>query len=282
MNVVVAVLAALAVSLVYSGITAPPMGRRAPLTQRLDELAAESGVSGLTGARLIAAAVAAALVAFVVISGITGSAPIAIVVATAGGVWPFGWVRGMRSRRRRRFRDAWPDALAALVASVRSGTSLAEACIDLGRRGPEPLRDGFMAFTTTYLSSGSFPTAIARMRDEMADPIADRVGLALQVAYEVGGTDLVRVLRATSDFVRDDIRVRKEIEARWSWTVTAARVAAAAPWIVLIMMATRPEAAAAYDSPMGLAVIAAGAAITFLGYRLMLRAGRLPEDRRLA
>lgn len=282
MNVFVTVLAALSVALIYSGITAPPADRGPVLMRRLDALAVESGIRNLTSARLIGASVGAGALTFVLIAGLTSSAPIAAVLALAATVWPFGWVRGIRSRRRRRFRDAWPDALAALIASVRAGTSLAEACIGIGKRGPEPLRPGFLAFTTTYLSSGSFPTGIARMRSAMADPIADRVGLALQVAYEVGGTDLVRVLRATSDFVRDDIRVRKEIEARWSWTVTAARVAAAAPWIVLIMMATRPEAAAAYDTPVGLAVIAGGAAATFLGYRLMLRAGRLPEDRRLS
>jgi tight adherence protein B len=115
----------------------------------------------------------------------------------------------------------------------------------------------------------------------MADPIADRVIAALILTYEVGGTELVRVLRSLGDFVREDLRVRKEIEARWSWTVTAARVAAAAPWIVLLLMATRPEAAAAYNSSSGMAVIGGGAVATIVGYRLMLRASRLPEERRL-
>ena len=84
-----------------------------------------------------------------------------------------------------------------------------------------------------------------------------------------------------ADFVREDLRVRKEIEARWSWTVTAARVAATAPWIILLLMSTRPEAAAAYNSSTGAAVIAGGAGATVLGYRLMLKAGSLPEERRL-
>ena len=92
----------------------------------------------------------------------------------------------------------------------------------------------------------------------------------------------MRVLRTLGNFVREDIRVRKEIEARWSWTVTAARVAAGAPWLVLLLMSTRPEAAIAYNSASGVVVVIAGAAATILGYRLMLRAARLPEDRRLS
>ncbi|MEA2510448.1 MAG: tight adherence protein, partial [Actinomycetota bacterium] len=120
-----------------------------------------------------------------------------------------------------------------------------------------------------------------RLRDELADPIADRVVAALALTYEVGGTELIRVLRSLSDFVREDLRVRREIEARWSWTVTAARTAAAAPWIVLLLMATRPEAAAAYNSSAGAVVIGAGGVATIVGYRLMLRAARLPDERRL-
>jgi tight adherence protein B len=115
----------------------------------------------------------------------------------------------------------------------------------------------------------------------MADPVADRVVTALVLAHEVGGTDLVRVLRTLVDFVREDLKVRQEIEARWSWTVTAARVAAAAPWLVLVMMSTRPETAMAYNSPSGVVVILIGAAATGLGYALMLRAARLPTERRL-
>jgi tight adherence protein B len=164
---------------------------------------------------------------------------------------------------------------------VRAGISLPEACSSLLERGPRELAHGFESFRNSYRSSGSFEAGLRRLRDDLADPIADRVATALLLAHEVGGTDLVRVLRTLADFVREDLRVRKEIEARWSWTVTAARVAAAAPWVVLVMMALRPEAASAYNTATGVAVIVCGAAATFAGYRLMLRAARLPEQRRL-
>ena len=46
-------------------------------------------------------------------------------------------------------------------------------------------------------------------------------------------------------------------------------------------MSTRPEAAAAYNSSAGVTVVGAGAVLTITGYRLMLRAARLPDHRRL-
>ncbi len=79
----------------------------------------------------------------------------------------------------------------------------------------------------------------------------------------------------------DDVRTRGELEARQSWTVYAARLAVAAPWIVLALLATRTEAAGAYDSPAGFAVLLTGATCTVVAYTLMLRVARLPEDPRV-
>jgi tight adherence protein B len=89
------------------------------------------------------------------------------------------------------------------------------------------------------------------------------------------------VLRTLSAFVREDVAARREIEARQSWTVVAARVAAAAPWLVLVLVASRPQGARAFDSPTGIIVLLVGGAVTVVGYRLMVRIGRLPDEPRI-
>ncbi|MPZ69240.1 MAG: type II secretion system protein F [Actinobacteria bacterium] len=278
----VALFAALGLLLLYNGITVPPGHHRSRFVTRLEERSIDAGFPGLSAPKLLTGLVVAALSAFVLATGLTSSTAIGIAGAVLGSTIPLSFLRARSQRRRRLFRDAWPDALASLIASVRAGVSLPESCSALAERGPTELRNGFQALLSTYRSTGSFPNGIHSLTRTLADPIADRVGASLLLAHEVGGSDLVRVLRTTSDFVLEDARIRKEIEARWSWTVTAARVAAAAPWVVLIMMATRPEAARAYDSPSGMLVIAGGGMATFVGYRMMLRAARLPEERRLS
>jgi tight adherence protein B len=92
---------------------------------------------------------------------------------------------------------------------------------------------------------------------------------------------LGRVLRTLAAFLREDLAVRKEVEARQSWTVVAARVAAAAPWIVLVLVASRPQGRAAFDSVQGMVVLVGGALATVVGYRMMLALGRLPEEPRV-
>ena len=283
MTMLVAGLAALGIVLVYSGVTVPLRGRGSGggWSTKLDDLVRESGVQGLSGAGLVSVTLALWAATLIVVAGLTSSIVVAAAVSAAAAWAPVSRLSARRARRRRGFREAWPDAIAGLIAGVRAGVSLPESCLSLVERGPHELRPGFTAFGSAYRSSGSFHAGLDRMRGELADPIADRVIAALAMANEVGGTELVRVLRTLGDFVREDVRVRKEIEARWSWTVTAARVAAAAPWIVLVMMSTRPEAATAYNSAAGVTVVAAGAGLTLVGYRLMLRAARLPDHRRL-
>ena len=281
MRVLMTAVGALGLLLLFDGLTTPEVRRRPPLLRRLDLLAHESGMQSMTGMRLIGASVASGLAVYVVVAALTSSLIESVVISVGAASLPIATARARRKRRLRRFREAWPDAIAVLISGIRAGVSLPESCLTLVTRGPRELQPGFAAFTSTYRSSGSFRAGLTRLAAEMADPVADRVVTVLVLAHEVGGTDLVRVLRTLGDFVREDLKVRQEIEARWSWTVTAARVAAAAPWLVLVMMSTRPETATAFSSPSGVLVILMGAAATGLGYALMLRAARLPTERRL-
>ena len=101
------------------------------------------------------------------------------------------------------------------------------------------------------------------------------------MARDVGGTDLGRLLRTLSAFLREDARTRAELETRQGWTVNAARLAVAAPWIILALLSLRPEAVDAYNTPQGLVVLAIGGGVCLIAYRVMVRIGRLPHEERV-
>jgi tight adherence protein B len=143
------------------------------------------------------------------------------------------------------------------------------------------LRAPFARFAAEYRSSGRFNDCLDRLKGDLADPVCDRIVETLRVAREVGGSDLGRVLRTLSTFLREDARARAELETRQGWVVQAARLAVAAPWAVLLLLATQSTTLAAYDSTAGTALLGIGGAVCFLAYRLMLRIGRLPQDLRV-
>jgi tight adherence protein B len=201
--------------------------------------------------------------------------------ALPAGMLPVTALRARRLRRSRELREVWPDAIDNLASGVRAGLSLPEAVADLAERGPPPLRRPLARFADDYHATGRFGAALDRLKDELADPTADRVVEALRLAREVGGSELGRTLRTLSGFLRDELRVRKELEARQAWVLVAARMAFVTPWVVLLLLATKPEAVAAYRSGGGAVVLAAGAAMAAAGYRLMLAIGRLPSEERV-
>jgi len=188
----------------------------------------------------------------------------------------------MRARRRRAsLRELWPDAVDNIASAVRAGLALPEALVQLGRRGPEELRPAFQAFAEDYRATGRFHDSLDQLKERLSDPVGDRLVESLRIAREVGGSDLGRLLRTLSTFLREDSRTRAELETRQGWTVNAARLAVSAPWIVLAMLCTRPESVRAYSSATGAGVLLAGGVVSVVAYRLMVHIGRLPEDERV-
>lgn len=249
--------------------------------KRLRDWMARAGVGRASLGELLALCVGVATVTGLALLAMTHAAWLALALALFAGYLPVVVLKARHGRRVRERREVWPDAIDHLVSAVRAGMSLPEAVSVLSERGPEVLREAFIHFTVAYHTTGRFGEALDQLKDELADPAADRVVEALRVAREVGGSDLGRTLRTLSAFLRDEHRVRRELEARQGWVIVAARLAYGTPWFVLLLLATKPEAVAAYQRPGGALVIAAGAALATAGYRLMLRIGRLPAEKRV-
>ena len=242
---------------------------------------AEAGLTGINAAQLLALQVGLALLAFVAVLLTTGTVTVSLVFAVFGFVLPFAQVKRLAGKRRADLREVWPEVVDNLASAVRAGMSLPEALSALATRGPETLRPPFARFAADHRSSGRFGPALDRLKDDLADPVGDRIVETLRVAREVGGSDLGRVLRTLAAFLREDARARAELETRQGWVVQAARLAVAAPWVVLLLLATQSTTLAAYDSPLGTAILGIGGAVCVVAYRLMMRIGRLPADLRV-
>ena len=254
---------------------------RTGMVSRLSDELAQAGFDALTPRSLLGACVLAFALTFLVFAATTKVVSVALCFALMAGYAPIVLVR-MRARRRRSvMRDLWPDIVDNIGSAVRAGLALPEALSQLTIRGPQELRPAFAAFAEDYRATGRFQECLDRLKERLSDPVADRLIESLRIAREVGGSDLGRLLRTLSAFLREDARTRAELETRQGWTVNAARLAVAAPWIVLAMLSTRPDSLQAYGRPAGVFVLAIGAALSLVAYRVMVRIGRLPEEGRV-
>jgi tight adherence protein B len=249
-------------------------------TERMADVLAQAGIESVTPRQLIGSSIGLGFVVLVVVSAISRALPIAIAFGCFAAFGPISLVRYRRRKRRNELRDLWPEAVDNLASAVRAGLSLPEALTQLGVRGPHELRRPFQRFGEDYRATGRFSDCLDRLKASLADPTGDRIVESVRLAREVGGTDLGRLLRTLSTFLREDARTRAELETRQGWAVNGARIAVAAPWLLIGALSLNPQAVRAYNTAGGAAVLAFGGVVCFVAYRSMVRIGRLPvEDR---
>ena len=281
MGVVVGLTMGVGLFLLWSAVVGPERRPRPRRTSRLRVALDDAGLRAVSVRLLLTTSAILFLLAFVAVQVLSRTPPVAVAFAALAGYAPFSLVAGRARRRRQELAEVWPDAVDNLASAVRAGMSLADAVGGLGERGPEPLREPFTAFARDYQLSGRFEDCLDRLKERLADPVGDRVVEGLRVARQVGGGDLGRLLRNLSAHLREDARTRSELEARQSWAVNGARIAVAAPWLVLLTMSFQRDVISRYASPGGAVVLAGGAGCCLVAYRLMVRIGRLPVDRRV-
>jgi tight adherence protein B len=268
--------------LVWLGLTTPravvrSVDRIGRTRQQLDR----AGLVATSVAAFWTVCAVTSLVAFVAIQVVSRTATVALAFAALAGYLPVAVLAGRARRRQHELAEVWPEAVDNLASAVRAGMSLPEALTQLGHRGPEPLREPFVAFGVDYQVTGRFTDSLDRLKLRLSDPVGDRVVESLRIAREVGGGELGGLLRNLSGFLREDARTRSELESRQSWTVNGARLAVAAPWLVLLMLCFQRQVIARYASPAGVVVLVAGAGLCLVAYRMMVRIGRLPVERRV-
>ena len=267
--------------LVWSAFFLPVPRRRPRSEGRFTQLLARAGLGQVAASGFVVLCLVLGLVATLVLQVVSRTPPVALAFGLMAAYLPVALVSSRARRRQREFAEVWPEAVDNLASAVRAGLSLPDALAALGVRGPEPLRWAFDEFALDYQVTGRFGECLDRLKARLADPVGDRVVEGLRIAREVGGGELGRLLRNLSGYLRDEARTRSEMESRQAWTVNGARLAVAAPWLVLLFMSFQSEVIRRYSSPGGVLVLAIGATACVVSYRVMMRIGRLPTERRI-
>lgn len=235
---------------------------------------------GLLPSVFIAASAVLAVLGALIAFAVSGVIILSIVAAVAAGSALVMLGSARRAAQQKALRLVWSDVVDTLIAAIRSGATIPEAVTSLGASAYPHVSKPALEFAVEYQASGNSDLALTRLKQRWGDAAGDRIVETLRLAREVGSSATTSVLATLSAQLRSDSALRQEIEARQSWIRVAARIGVIAPWAVLVMLALRPEAAVAYNSPIGVLVIVTGALVSVLAYRLMIAIGVLPRAER--
>ena len=218
-----------------------------------------------------------AIVGFLVGVALLHSVIIAIFLGAASSLTPRALNRRKRERERIALAALWPEIIDHVISGLRSGMSLAETLIGLSKRGPEATRETFRECERILRESGDVEEVFRLIKDTFHDGLADQVCEVLNFARGTGSRDTAITLRTLGDFIRSDIALRAEIRSKHGWIKNSALIAAAAPWILLLILSTQANTVKAFSTASGITVLFIGIGMSALAYLWMGRAGKLPE-----
>jgi len=222
-----------------------------------------------------------ALLGFLFAFVVMGSRTLAYPFAILGMAFPYLYGRRKLDREKAALGVIWPELLDHMISGLRSGLSIAETLIGLGYRGPEISRSIFLECEKFLRSGGDVGAIFEFIKRSFDDPIADQVCEVLDFARGTGSRDTALTLRTLGDFIRSDMAVRGEINAKLGWVKNSALVAAIAPWILLAILSAQPSTVLAFSTPTGFLILGAGVMMSVIAYFWMGKVGRIQEIPRI-
>jgi tight adherence protein B len=189
--------------------------------------------------------------------------------------------RKSESARTAAIQSGIPELIDILISGVQSGLSLNESLAGMADRGPEIFKDEFKRFNQEMRAHGDFRTALIRVKESLAEPNVDQVVEALLISRELGGAELLNILRLLSKFIREDLTLRREIVVKQSWIKNSAHLSAAAPWLLLLLLSTQPSTSEAFSTSGGVLILISGLGLTAIAYLWMNHLSKMPYPNRI-
>lgn len=183
----------------------------------------------------------------------------------------------LAATRRRNLVKLWPEVIESIYSAVVSGLSLADAIDELALKGPIAVRANFQRFSLRLDSGWSFNNAIDYLKSEFGEVHSDRLCEVLRLVSSLGSEALASSLKNQAAYLREEFSVLGQIEAKQGWVLGTAKIAIAAPWLVVAMLSMRSENAMVYNSASGFSILLVGFLVSLFAYRLVQTFGALPS-----
>jgi tight adherence protein B len=206
---------------------------------------------------------------------------IAIAFSSFVTIFLFIAQRKSESARTAAIQGGVPELIDILISGVQSGLSLNESLAGMADRGPEIFKDEFKRFNQEMRMHGDFRNALIRVKESLSEPNVDQVVEALLISRELGGAELLNILRLLSKFIREDLTLRREIVVKQSWIKNSAHLSAAAPWILLLLLSTQPSTGEAFSTGGGVLILICGLGFTAVAYVWMNYLSKMPYPNRI-
>lgn len=236
--------------------------------QRIREAGSINPMRDLVIGVSISVAVAGILQEWLAISGLTFAAAAAVLAVE------YELLVQKANRRQKQILESWPIVLESLESAAISGMSILESLRDLAESEQLFVSRSFAHCCREIDAGIPLEEALRNLKVHLSSPAADSTIELIVIANQFGSSGYVAALRNQVNSLRLETNLQRELAAKQGWVVGTAKLAVAAPWLIVSVLSFREENAAVYRSSIGTSILILGLAASSFALWLVYRIGR--------
>ena len=231
---------------------------RVPGCLKLRLLITQAG-SNWSVSTMLLASVAGALLAGWLGTVFMPSLPLALVLAVAVGLAPYGYLLVKRAARFSRFNNFLPEAIDLMARALRAGHAVTAVIEMVSQETPEPVASEFRIVFEEQNLGLPFREAILNLSERVPLEDVRFLATALLVQRETGG-NLAEILDKTAAVMRERIRLKGQLRIYTAQGRVTGWILCLLPFIVffLINLVNRDYEKKLWTDPLGLHIVYAG------------------------
>jgi tight adherence protein B len=183
--------------------------------------------------------------------------------------------------RSKQLRDEWPTVIESLESAAQSSLSLLESIRDIAESSHLLVAKEFAAVCQMCDRGVTLDSALAQLKPKLALAMCDSTIETLRLVNDSGGYGFQAALRQQRLVIRDSNTVAQQIAVKQGWVLATAKVSVAAPWLIVILLASRGENAAAYAGAQGSLLLLLGLVASICSIRLITKIGKIDQQARV-
>jgi tight adherence protein B len=225
--------------------------------------------------RAISLGLATLVSVFAVIQDLVGVYWLSIAMALGSLGLMLEWLAARAKARSKRIEEEWPIVIESLESAAQSGLGLYESIRDLAESKHLLVARDFAWLCSACDSGVTLDAALIALKSRFGLASSDLTIETLRLVNDAGGGGYQQALQLQAKSIRERTRLFEQVTAKQGWVVGTAKVAVASPWIIVTLLATRPENLQVYNSAGGQLLLASGLLASFIAIRLISLIGRI-------
>ena len=238
--------------------------------------------AGLSQSRgVLAASVISVVLAFALIQDWLGVFWLSVAISMGVAGLLLETLASRARARARRIEEEWPTVIEALESAALAGISLPESLRDLAESSQLFSARDFAWLCDQCDSGVQLDHALEQLKAKFGLSSADLTIETLRLVNESGGAGFQNALALQARSIRQRTQMIEQVVAKQGWVIGTAKVAVAAPWLIVLLLCFRTENAIAYNTAMGQVLLALGLISSFIALRLVSIIGRIDVSQRV-